>query len=362
MKSDMKRTLWAIACLLMCCMTVTAQDAKEQQVSHIRNMYAWAKEEIAANGKNGNPAKDMRIEISDVVSEEHDITSDEEVYVYFMERRDMLENGTFNAYNQPYFIIGKLYVHGHYRYTEMLFEPSDGQLIFYYDRSETDAGGVFESRYYFDAGESLIKTVRSFEAGEDDDSKAGKLLVEQANTYLKIFRLLDGQIENLTDKDSLNAVVSAKAERIQLIRSRYAEAKQKIEQNSKGEWQRNITVTIHDQEEGVCPPITIDMNFYFQNDEACKNYCYFLSEHHYLMGFDSYSEYLIDPDTQQLMFSYQRSAEENQVQETRLYFDECGRCIETKSNADPENVSDGKMEKLKTCGYLEAFRLMVNPE
>jgi hypothetical protein len=80
------------------------------------------------------------------------------------------------------------------------------------------------------------------------------------------------------------------------------------------------------------------------------------------MGFDSYSEDLIDPDTQQLMFSYQRSAEENQVQETRLYFDERGRCIETKSNANPENVSDGKMEKLKTCGYLEAFRLMVNPE
>ena len=128
----MKSTQWIIACLLMCCAAVTAQDLKEQQVNHIRDIYAWGKQEIAENGKDGNPAKDMRIEINDVVSEEHDITSNEELYIYFMERRDMLEDGTFNVYNQPYFFISKLYVHGHYRYTEMLYEPGDGQLIFYY--------------------------------------------------------------------------------------------------------------------------------------------------------------------------------------------------------------------------------------
>lgn len=359
----MKKILWTIVCLLICSQSASADDLKEQQVNHIRSMYAWAKEQVADNGKDGKSAKDMRIEISDVISEEHDITSSEELYVYFMERRDMLEDGTFNFYNQPYFIMGKLYVHGHYRYTELLFEPGDGQLIFCYEHSETDSGGIFESRYYFDAGENLIKTVRNFEAGDADGPNAGKHLVEQADTYLKAFRLLDGHTGSLLAvKDSLSAPVSAKTERMQLIRSRYAEAKQRIEQESKSEWQRNVSVTIHDQEEGDCPPVTTDLKFNFQAAAALDNRCYFFSIHHYLMGFDSYSEYLIDPDAQQLMFSYQRSAEEGQVQETRLYFDERGRCIETKSNADPENVSNGNMEKLNTSRYLEAFCLLMNPK
>ena len=42
-------------------LTIEAQVSKEDQLKHIREMYAQAKEQIAQNGKDGRAPLDMRI-------------------------------------------------------------------------------------------------------------------------------------------------------------------------------------------------------------------------------------------------------------------------------------------------------------
>ena len=70
------------------------------------------------------------------------------------------------------------------------------------------------------------------------------------------------------------------------------------------------------------------------------------------MSFDAYSEYLFDPEGKSLIFSYTRVKEEGEQLEWRYYYDENGKCIETKSNT--EETDDGQEDK-RTAKELQAF-------
>ena len=74
--------------------------------------------------------------------------------------------------------------------------------------------------------------------------------------------------------------------------------------------------------------------------------------------FDLYEEYLFDPNTHDLCFSYSRGREEGEEREWRYYFDENGRCTERLSNA--EEIGDGYSEKVAADKYLQVFRMLVD--
>ena len=107
----------------------------------------------------------------------------------------------------------------------------------------------------------------------------------------------------------------------------------------------NLGIILHDSGDDM-PPRTTTTSMYF--DSAC----YFISEHISSMSFDAYSEYLFDPEGKSLIFSYTRVKEEGEQLEWRYYYDENGKCIETKSNT--EETDDGQEDK-RTAKELQAF-------
>ena len=88
-------------------------------------------------------------------------------------------------------------------------------------------------------------------------------------------------------------------------------------------------------------------------------------------GYDQYSEILLNDKDQRFgdngrptktinpMFTYTCVHEEGEKFEWRYYFDENGRCIETKSNH--EDTDGGKADKLKTRRLLHVFNALMNP-
>ena len=126
---------------------------------------------------------------------------------------------------------------------------------------------------------------------------------------------------------------------------------------------RDITVVIHDQEEGDCPPTTFTLNYWFdevKRGEETNNRCYFISSRYSFMGFNNYNEYLTDIDSQRLMFSYTQVQEENQKLEWRYYFDENGKCIETKTNAEEQDNGEADQQTFRR--YMKIFNMVANGE
>ena len=75
------------------------------------------------------------------------------------------------------------------------------------------------------------------------------------------------------------------------------------------------------------------------------------------MYFDNYSEYLFDPNSHELIFSYSRSSEEGETREWRYYFDENRKCIEAKSNA--EAIDYGHSDKISVIQYIRVFEELL---
>ena len=73
------------------------------------------------------------------------------------------------------------------------------------------------------------------------------------------------------------------------------------------------------------------------------------------MLFNAYNEYLFEPKTQDLIFSYTRAAEEGEVYEWRYYFDENGDCIETKTNS-PDNADESISDKRHAKYYQSLYQ------
>ena len=184
---------------------------------------------------------------------------------------------------------------------------------------------------------------------------------ESAAHFLKVFQGLITADKSILGVDEKHGKATPKAERLAFIRKTYAEAKKWIEDDKKAELPRNIKVTIHDQTMENYAPETDEMNFYFSDMDnmysGLTKHCYIIEDHRSSMYFDNYSEYLFDPNSHELIFSYSRSSEEGETREWRYYFDENRKCIEAKSNA--EEIDYGHSDKIAVIQYLRVFEELL---
>ena len=379
----MKKILITLLILLIGSMATLAQTSKAEQLKNIRTAYAKAKEMIANNGKGGNPALDMHIAMKMVneVDENFTIEDDTDVDYYFTKKRQYnSKEEMFYEENACYFIVEKWGANGHTRYREMLFDSSTGKLIFSFMKSESHAGFVVETRYYFDNNGKLID--EKLKTGGKDADPGEHLYgdaegdLKTANHYLGIFQEIMQPKGDYSAADGQAAVTQIKSERLKTIRASYAKAKELIEKSKKNQPDNRLSIVVHNQEEGDCPPVVTEINYSFSecDDGRAPMYrCYLICEHmhHNNMGYDQYCEFLLNEIDQRFgdngkptktinpMFSYTCVKEEGEKYEWRYYFDENGRCIETKSNH--EDTDGGKADKLKTRRLLHVFNVLMNP-
>lgn len=381
MATTMRKIFITMLILFIGSMAMQAQTNKAEKIKNIRSAYTKAKEIIANNGKGGNPALDMHVAMRTVneVDEDFTIEDDTDVDYYFTKKRQYnTKEEMFYEENVCYFIVEKWGANGHTRYREMLFDSDTGKLIFSFMKSESHAGFVVETRYYFDSNGKLIE--EKLKAGGQDTDPGDHLYGDAegdrkvADHYLSVFQEIMQPKGNYSAVDGQAAVTQIKSERLKTIRANYAKAKELIEKSKKDQ---SLSIVVHDQEEGDCPPEVIEINYSFNewDDGRAPIYrCYFISEHmhHNNMGYDQYSEYLLNDKDQRYgdngkptktinpMFSYTCVHEEGEKYEWRYYYDENGRCIETKSNH--EDTNEGKADKLKTRRLLHVFNALMNPD
>ena len=380
--TTMKKVLITMLILLIGSMASQAQTSKAEKIKDIRAAYAKAKEMIAENGKGGNPALDMHVAMRTVNEVDEDLTieDDTDVDFYFIKkRRYNTKDEMFYEENVCYFIVERWGANGHTRYREMLFDSETEKLVFSFVKSESHAGFEVETRYYYDSDGKLIDEKLKVEGKDVDpgDHLYGDADGDRhsANHYLGIFQEIMQPKGNYIAADGRAAVGQTKDERLKTIRTSYAQAKEQIEK-TKGNETGSLSIVVHDQEEGDCPPMIMEINYYFNewdDGQAPMYRSYFISEHthHNNMGYDQYSEFLLNDKEQRLgndgkpaktinpMFSYTCVREEGEKYEWRYYFDENGKCIETKSNH--EDTDDGKNDKEKTHRLLHVFNALMNP-
>lgn len=350
--------------LLLVSLIVSAQD-KTERIKEIRKAYAEAKKDMADNGKNGLPRMDLQICVTDgtEVSEDFIINDDTEVTFYFKRMRLTVETDLFDPH--CYFIIEKWGANGHTRYRELLFDAISGHLMFSFLKSESHAGFVTESRYYYDDLGNVIE--EKHKAGGEEAGGAGSLYSyggdqTLAMRYKAMFDALMKQKGTVADR-YVTTPSADKAARIKQIRSTYALAKQKIEKDAKPDIPRKVLIDIHDQEDPDMPPQTDEVNIWFepiQNGEETISHCYFMSSTTDLGDHHVYSEYLFDTKTSDLLFCFsQQPQNDGPALEWRYYF-ENGKCIEVKGLADRNGP--GFADKKAAKFFLELFNGLVNQE
>ncbi|MBQ9229863.1 MAG: hypothetical protein IJ190_01650 [Prevotella sp.] len=363
----MRKVIVVTTLLLTMVGSAVAQTVHQGRVKYIRERYAEAKAQVAANGQNGTAPLDATITLSNPEQIDEDFVLDDwtELRFYFSKDRTGPATGNGNAAS-CYLVIENNTSNGHTRYREILFDSNEGTLLFCYMKGVTDAGFEVETRYYYGEDGQLVDQ-RHKVGGQDaapgahtwNDADSEKAV---AKSYLAAFDALMNSGSAAAGEFIGNVKATPKAERMKTIRSAYAQAKQQIEADEKMEDPRYMKVVVHDQTMG--PPYTIEMKYNFtqlrQGDEK-RNHCYFISEHrhHNMMGMDLYREFLFDTKRVNLMFTYGVSHEEGEKLESRHYFDENNRCIEVIGQEEGE--SDGSIEKRMAQQYLKIFDLMANP-
>ena len=368
----MKRILICIMAVLACGSIALAQTSKEERIKYIRKCYAEAKKKVDANGKNGKSPKDMQIIFNRLEDEEIPLYDTWSLNFYFDEK---IVDGLATK-QPPYLIVENWGNHGHIRYREVLLDPKDNQVIFSYMRGETDGGFVVESRYYYDAqGQCIEEKHNTHNTWTMPETEK-----DNAEFYLKLFNMLtyngyftpldlDSPKKPTTPKaaskqeewkpastsEREQARPKVKAERLKHIRALYALAKEKSAANDKAEMPNDLHITLHDLGDNQ-PPRTIETRIYFNNDGI-----YFINSHSTSMQMNGYNEYLFEPRTKNLMFSYSRGAEEGEVSEWRYYFDENGQCIETKTT-NTDETDDGFYDKRAAKDWQAFFRTLINDD
>ena len=363
---NMNKTLLTLLVLLIGSMAAHAQTSKAEQLKSIRRTYAEAKEKIAENGKDGNARHDMTVSLTDGDEVDPDFSLiDETELTFYFEKVRRYRNDNFFEDDQCYFITENWSCHGHTRYREFLFDPKDGHLLFIYSHYETDAGMPFDSRFYYDAKGNVIEQlhkVRNKAASgvelEDMQSEQGEKAL--AIKYLSVFNGVMAPAKEWEDGPVMKT--APKDERMKFIRSTYAQAKQKVEKDGKAEVKRNMTIIVHDQEEGDCPPSTKEIKYYFerqQDGETTTNHCYFITTRFKTMSVDNYSEYLFAPKRPELIFGYDCAREEGEKYEYRYYFDENQRCIERKEALTEEGYDNSFDVKMTARNNLKVFNILA---
>ena len=337
----MRKIIMSLIVLLACGSTALAQTTKEDRIKYIRKCYTDAKKKVDANGKNGKSPKDMRLIFNRLEDEEIPLYDTEQLDFFFEEK---IVDGLATK-QPPYLIVENWGNHGHTRYREVLLDPKSHQVIFCYMRGETDGGFVVESRYYYDAKGQCIEekhnTQNSWTMPETEK--------ENAEYYVRLYNMLtfNGYFTPL-DSNTPKKPATPKAERLKYIRALYAKAKEKSAANDKAEMSDDLHITIHDLGDDQ-PPRTSETKIYFDKDGI-----YFISRTSKSMQHHGYDEYLFDQKTKNLVFSYSQGTEEGQVFEWRYYFDENGKCIETKTN-NTDETDDGFYDKRAAKDYQAIF-------
>ena len=357
-----KNVLFVLALLLSCATMLQAQD-KGEQVNHIRKVYADAKKRIAENGKNGTAALDVTVTSRDAteVSEDFSIESICRQQTYFS--KVPTSDGYFE--NVPYFISTSSESNGHTMYREFLYDPQKGYLLFSYMKGETHAGFEVETRYYYDANGGLVDQKHRV-AGSDATADAHSW--NSWDTDLEMGKQMLQQFRDLMEREDANGMTkgtkllkTTKADRMKMIRGQYAKAKNNIARIEKSDFATGVDVVIHDQHDIEGPPLTKTYKFYFDYTPDSEGnpapHCYFFSERHKSMYMESYEEFLFDPKTDDLIFFYDTSEEEDMHFEVRLYYDANGHCIESKHNTDIDDFDfycDSQRSKARKM--LKVFR------
>ena len=364
----MRNMLPALLFLLSVGLPAMAQTSKNQVVTQIRKAYAEAKQKIADNGKKGRAPMDVSLTMNTGTQVDEDFIINDITEVTFYFDRGNAGASTGDAGEaQCYFIVENWTANGHLRNKEMLFDRKDGHLMFAFVHAETHAGYTTESRFYFDARGQVVEE-KYKEGGvevTDKDQTWGDVNASLilAAKYQELFEALMSAPRLGASPSVPSSQFSVGTSAIANIRKTYAEAKAKIEKDSKSELPRNMQVVIRDQTWG--PPMTDELNYYFDEvaDQvepdavSIEKRCYFISDHrhHNRMGPDLYYEYLFKPNTDSLIFSYTNAKEEGEQYEWRYYFDDNGKCIEAKTNA--EEHDNGAEDKQTAQHYLRILKL-----
>jgi hypothetical protein len=216
-------------------------------------------------------------------------------------------------------------------------------------RGETDGGFVVESRYYYDAKGQCIEQKHNTPNSWTEPGTER----ENGEFYMDLFSKLNynGYFTPL-DLDKPKKSTTPKAERMKHIRALYAKAKEKSAANDKEDMSNDLHIILHDLGDDR-PPRTTETRIYFDNDGI-----YFINRTSKSMQSNGYDEYLFEPKTKDLIFSYTRGAEEGEVYEWRYYFDENGDCIETKTN-NTDETDDGFYDK-RAAKDLQAIFGILN--
>jgi len=356
---------------LLLCVVASAQASKQEQIKKIRQTYAEAKAQIAQNGKNGMAPLDLTITVNDGTQVDEDfIINEQRTLTFYFNKHRVNSELDYPDASHCYFIIEKWEANGHSSYREILFDPNEGTLLFSFTKSETHAGYVTETRYYYDGQGNVIEQKRK--AG-GDEVKPGSVLWEEnggdqalAADLLDIFDWVMNPGHEVGEGSFPIEKTVPKAERLKAIRSAYTAAKDKVAKNDKADIQRDVQIVIRDQSWG--PPETRTVNYYYdifedypESDGASiDKFCYLISErlHHNGMGPDIYNEYLLTPQGHHLLFSYTNAKEKGEQTEWRYYFDENGKCIETKTNSDTQD--GGKADKERVRKLVMIFQKLTN--
>jgi YD repeat-containing protein len=359
------------AFVLLLCVVASAQASKQEQIKKIRQTYAEAKAQIAQNGKNGMAPLDLTITVNDGTQVDEDfIINEQRTLTFYFNKHRVNSELDYPDASHCYFIIEKWEANGHSSYREILFDPNEGTLLFSFTKSETHAGYVTETRYYYDGQGNVIEQKRK--AG-GDEVKPGSVLWEEnggdqalAADLLDIFDWVMNPGHEVGEGSFPIEKTAPKAERLKTIRSAYTAAKDKVAKNDKADIQRDVQIVIRDQSWG--PPETRTVNYYYDIFEdypepdgaSIDKFCYLISErlHHNGMGPDIYNEYLLTPQGHHLLFSYTNAKEEGEQTEWRYYFDENGKCIETKTNSDTQD--GGKADKERVRKLVMIFQKLTN--
>ena len=357
----MRSNIITILVLLTLCMTVHGQS-KEQLVSEIRKAYSAAKQKMADNGKGANPRLDMIVSLNDgeEIGEDFSIIDETELTFYFDKVRRFRDDNFFDD-DVCYFIVANWSAHGHTRYREMLFDPKDGHLLFTYTHYETDAGVPFDSRFYYDANGKVIEQLHKVRNQSASGVELEEMKSEQgektlADSYLNVFNGVMNPAKEWEDGPVRKT--TPKADRMKFIRSTYVQAKQKMEKDAKAEVPHNMTITVHDQEDGDTPPLTTEIKYFFEQQQEGgenTNHCYFITTRRQSMYIDNYSEYLFEPRRPELIFGYECAREEGEKYEFRYYFDENQRCIERQEATTEEGYDNSFNIKKSARDYLKVL-------
>ena len=358
----MKKSLSLIV-LFIVCVTMQAQN-KQEQIKHIREAYAQAKADIAENGKGGT-RMDMRIALNDGTEVDEDFIINEETELTFYFKRMHLKGDTDLFDPHCYFIIENWGANGHTSYREMLFDPFTDRLLFSYMHVETHAGGIVESRFYYDEQGRLIeqkhKTGNSETSSDGQSWSSGDSDMAKAKKYLGVFNDLMSQ-KGASAENYSQAQSAGMADKMKHIRDIYAEAMQKVTNDKNSALPRNMLIEIHDQEDPEMPSQTDVKNFWFEPVEGVEtpyNSCYFISSTTELGDHHVYSEYLFEPKTSRLIFCFSQQAQnEGPALEWRYYFDENGACIQAKGDGD--RYGPGFADKIAAAFYLHIFKSLAN--